>query len=391
MPERWIRLAMSEGCIVPAWLTGEDHAWLRAFLVELHRLEGATLEEFRKAFEGTIMPACIAWNAPPRAVRGLGSLIPSVWMPAIVSAARPSEIRQILFEAAASGLSRDEAIRRTADVLQIDPSEVLPGAYADRSGERKLAAPEGPISPAWMARHYNQALARSLLLRSSELSLRIAGADASLARAAKMLRLECAWTQDEHGGKVIVTGPLALVHHTTRYGHALVRFLGELRKAGPWTCTARCCLKESQTPLPVNVSHSDPIGASAMPSCRPKATPENQVLRAFRSMPGGWIAVRESEALRVGSDVFFPDIKVVRGDEEVRLEWVGFHTSAHLQRRLGRLRSAGVGAYVLCADEAMCSGAIHDGPSILRYRGKVPIPALLETIERVAGETRSAA
>ena len=389
LPERWIRLRIHDSKATPLWLTSEDHPWLQVFLGELRTLEGRTLDEFHSVFDKVIMRACLACGGNPRALRGLAALVPSAWNPGVLSAARPSEIRQILFETAATGVSRRDAILRTASVLKIDPSTVIPGAFADRTGVRRLTAPDWPVTPASMARHYNLALARALLLKTTELVVRVGEPSPALVQAAKDQRLICTWGADDQGTRMVVSGPAALFHHTSRYGHALLRFFPAVVESGRWSIEAQCKLGELAAR--VTMSHQDPIGALACPSPKPRSTPERAVLRAFRGMPAGWAASRETEALRAGSDIFFPDLRMVRGNDVVRLEWTGFYTPAFLEDRIGRMRKAGLSAYLLCVDESLGVGSCRDHSAIISYRKTLEVPALISRLERIAEEARTAA
>jgi len=389
LPERWIRLRLHDSKTTPVWLTSEDHGWLRVFLDELRCLEGRTLDEFRSVFDKVIMRACLACGGNPRALRGLAALVPSAWTPGVLSAARPSEIRQILFETAATGVSRREAIERTASVLQIEPSMVIPGAFADRTGVRVLTAPDWPVTPASIARHYNLALARALLLKTTELVVRVDEASQSLVQAAKDQRLICSWSADKQGARLVVSGPAALFHHTSRYGHALLRFFPAVMESGRWNIDAQCALSELSAR--VSMTHQDPIGALASSRPKPRTTPERAVLRAFKGMPGGWMAVRETEALRAGEDIFFPDVRLVRGNDVVRLEWTGFYTPPFLEDRIGRMRKAGLSRYLLCVDETLGVGTLRDDPVLMRYRKTLEIPVLIERIERMVKGASAAA
>lgn len=379
LPERWIRLRVAESSETPLWLTSEDHEWLQVFVSEVRSLEGATLDDFRASFDRIIMPACRASGASPLALRGLAALVPSAWSPGVLSAARPSEIRQILFETAATGVSRREAILKTASVLQIDPESVIPGAFADRSGGRRLKAPHWPVTPSSMARHYNLALARALLLRTTELVVHVPTPGPQFVQSVKEQRLICDWGEDEEGTRLTVSGPAALFRHTTRYGNALLRFFPAVMDSGPWTIEARCVLAE-RTHC-VRMSYRDPIGALANPRGKPRSTPERTVLKAFKGAPGGWTATRDTEALRAGDDIFFPDLRMLRGDDVVRLEWVGFYTPAFIANRMARMKRAGVSAYLLCVDESLGAGPCVDHPQILSFERSIHVARLLERLE----------
>ena len=98
---------------------------------------------------------------------------------------------------------------------------------------------------------------------------------------------------------------------------------------------------------------------------------------------------RETTALRAGRSVFFPDFRLVRGQDRVLVELVGFYTADYLENKLRKLQEARVEGLIVCIDKTLaCTDREVCADLVLRYSKRVDAEALLDAAERVALKTK---
>jgi predicted nuclease of restriction endonuclease-like RecB superfamily len=383
LPESMLRVVLSGEHAIPAWLTSRDEPWVRALIGEMDGLAGCTFADFQEALNARLIPMSCSWGAAPGAVRGVAHLMSKMWTASVVASAPPAEIRQILFELAASPIPREEAIARTAQVLHICPQDVLAGAYADRPGARRLVAPDVEPSATRMVELYNLALARGLMMRSTQVVARVRSQVRSVMRYAHLKRLICTCTAVQEGSRLELSGPLSLFRQTTRYGHALACFLPALMVTVGWALRARCVLRKE--PRIVRMSAGDPIASTFALPRQTDSSVERRLQRDIRRLGSPWIIERETEAVRAGQRVFFPDFTLRRGTDKVLVEIVGFYTPEYLRAKIATLRAAGLHDFIVCVDESLaCSDDEFVADGVLRYRKFVDAARLVELANEVA-------
>jgi len=319
------------------------------------------------------------------------------WPRQVVAAARPIEIRRVLFERAGLGASRQEAIDQTARELGISPDQVLPGLFADRPGERQVQDPENAPEPQQMIELYNLELVQSLLARSEQVATLVRENVRSVVRFAKLKGLLCSYSIAGEGTMIELSGPLSLFRNTTKYGNALASFFPSLVATPGWSLVASCMLhpapwdeeREEGEPPPLRryrfaIDASAPIHRThTLPSDADSAV-ERRLVRAVRRAKRGWEIRRETTAVSVGPSVFFPDFKLVRGDRQVLVEIVGYYTPEYLETKLHKLREANLRDFIVCIDRRLaCDDGDMVADRVLRYERKVDAAALLDVADRL--------
>lgn len=359
-------------------------------LGEMEGCAGRTAAEFARLLDNRLIPMGLSWGASPAAIRGIGRLLESLWSPAVMAPARPSEIRHTLFGIAATGAGRQEAIERTAQVLRIAAGEVLDGAYADRPGARKLVAPDEVPSPCRVVELYNLALARGLMMRSCRVQACVRENVRSVVRYANLKRLICTCTEQAAGTRLELSGPLSLFRQTTRYGHALASFLPALMVTPGWSLQAHCIVRRE--PLAVRMAAGDPIASLFALPREADSNVERRLMRDVRRLGTPWILQRETTAVHAGQRVLFPDFSFSLGAKRVLVEIVGFYTREYLDNKIAALREAGLHGFIVCVDEALaCTDEDFSADRVLRYRRSVDAAQLLAMVQEVARNLPDAA
>jgi hypothetical protein len=395
LPEKLLDVVFVGDTVIPRFLTPRDAVWVRSLIGELDGFVGRPGRELDEA-ESAICGLCRDQGAPWRAATGMLKVLSQAYPRKVVAAARPLEIRRALFERSGAGLARDEAIEGAATELGIAKEEVMRGLFADRPGQRRVLGPETPPDPQRMIEQFNLALVQGLLMRSEQVSALVREHVRSVVRFAKLGGLLCTYIQDEAGTTIELSGPLSLFRNTTRYGHALATFFPSVVSTPGWSLTAVCLLQprgleqgawvDGEPPPPrryrLHLDATVPVHrAHALPSDADSAL-ERKLVRDVKRLKRGWEIKRETTAVRVGSSVFFPDFKLVRGERQVLVEVVGYYTPQYLENKLRKLREAKLRDFIVCIDRSLsCDDGEVTADVVLRYERRVDAGALLDAAE----------
>lgn len=198
------------------------------------------------------------------------------------------------------GAPRPEVLRDVATRLGLDPGDVEESLYADLPGERLLAPGTASWSPAELIERYNLCQLQGLLFLPERVRARVRDGARSVLRFAKLQRLlvEVHATQDA-GPDILLTpsGPLSLLRLTTKYGHAMARWLPALTRQPPWSLRARCQVGDS--PVLVRATRADPIGTTHALPRRFDSRLEVRFFRDFSRLASPCEILREAAPVAV--------------------------------------------------------------------------------------------
>jgi predicted nuclease of restriction endonuclease-like RecB superfamily len=371
---------VKDGVVVPHYLTERDHVWLRALVDEYERFVGRPRRELDARLQEPL--PC---SGPPGKRRLAIYVLDRHFRCAARAAVPPVEARAGVFFRAALGGERSAVIREVASRLGIGAEALEDALFADLPGERRVAAPETPLSPAEVALRANLALVQGILHRSSGVRVELAGNARAVVRHAKLRGLICTIDPRGESGDVVlhISGPLAILRRTLLYGRALAGLVPILGWCTRFRLRALCTVRGEEATLVV--SSGDPIFPSAPPRLYDSGI-EKRFERDFRRAAPDWDVIREPEPVAAGGTLVFPDFLIRhRVDPRRRflVEIAGFWTPEYLQAKLARLRAARLSNLVLCIDEDRCCGeaALFAGARIVRFRRRVDPGAVLRAIE----------
>ena len=159
------------------------------------------------------------------------------------------------------------------------------------------------------------------------------------------------------------SGPLSLFRHTLKYGHALATFFPVLVSTPSFQLDARCTIKGDERRVVVRAG--DPVPRThAIPRDTDSAI-ARALVRDVRRM-GTWEIARETEVVRAGRRLFFPDFTLTRGAHRVLVEIVGYHTREYLECKTAALRAAADRKLIVCVEESLdCGGGAALGGTVL--------------------------
>ena len=385
LPASLLAFDLHAGRVVPHFLTAKDEVWVRRVLDEVPGFAGRTVAEWDRACADDLMTRAVRMGGRPRIVAGVLRVAGRHWRTRVEAPQKPAAMRRVVFEQAARADTRDAALAAAAAILDLDPGVVEAGLFADRSPLRSLVAPATWPSPRALCETYNLCLVQGLLLRSREVVTHVVSHVRAVVRYAKLKRLLCTYELTKTGTALRMTGPLSILRSTTKYGHALATFVPAAIATPGWSVEATCVLGGEEAAL--LVSASDPLACvHALPRDADSMV-EKRFARDLRARASGWTLERETAALAfTAADgvqrVFFPDFTLVRGDDRVMVEIVGFYTPEYLRTKLAALRRIAAPVLV-CIDETLAAGSEIPAAAVVRYRRRVNVNEVLAAAERL--------
>jgi len=390
-PEAAIRLIQHGDHAAPDWLGPQDHGWLEVLVEEHERFLGKRRRELAARLREPL--PCFA----PGHKRLLATAVLGKSLNARSSShLLPRSVREQLALAATRTGSRAEALTATAATLGATIAELEAAVFADLPGEKVIEVRGAFPKPADLALSSNLLLAQSLLQRALEVKLAVEGHSRPLLRQAIFKGLICALEVGNDPARIrsasttleqriTISGPLSLLKRTTIYGRAMAELAAILPWTGKYLCEVRCLVHGTETL--VHLRSGDPVMPGAAPRRHDSAV-EARFARDFARIAPCWDLIREPAPCKVQDGWIFPDFLLrhrTLASRQAWLEIVGFWTADYLQKKLTRLREAGLVNLILCVDSARaCSlDALQSHASTITYRKWIDPTLVLEKLEQL--------
>ncbi|WP_394831619.1 DUF790 family protein [Pendulispora rubella] len=383
LPARLLVYSFRGGELVPQYLTARDEPWVREVMTDLDALVGTKALDVDNALSARLSEIARTARVPRRTLHGLRHVCSRAWTLKSVAALPPSRLRSVVFDIAATSRTRDEALLAATAALGLSRERILDSLFADRPTERRLQPPTPMPSPAELVQRYNLALLQGLLLRATEVVIHARSHVRSVVRFARLKKLLCTYANDAAGLRLTLSGPLSVLRHTTKYGHALATFVPAAIATPGWSLEAKCSI-EGGREARLLANSGDPIASTHALPRDVDSLVERHLLRDVRRI-SSWTIARETTALEIGGHVAFPDFTLTRGNRQILVEIVGYYTPEYLESKLRTLREAGLENIIVCVDETLaCSDEQIVAGAVLRYRHRIDALVLLETADRLA-------
>ncbi len=384
LPTTLLSYDTHEGRLLPRYLTARDEAWIRHVLDALFDFVDRPVGEREACLPERLARVGREHGVGERVLEGVASVVERTFKSEVRAAIAPRDARQAVFLAAASApaFDRGAALARASTQTRVPLRELDAALFADVPTARIVTAPAQPLAPNEVVEHYNLALVQGLLNRAEHVVLQVREHVRAVVRFAKLTGLLCTCALDGEGTRLEISGPLTVLRKTTKYGHALAKFLPAALATPRTRIVARCLI--GGDPLRLVLDGSERLARThALPRDADSAV-ERALARDVRKLDRGWTLVRESAAVQVGARVVFPDFTLRHegSDARVLVEIVGFHTPEYLRSKLEALRAIDALPLIVCVDEDLGCGDDAIPGEVLRYRGRVDAAALLERAER---------
>lgn len=293
-----------------------------------------------------------------RIVRGLAKLCSDKSEFDVDAPLPPIELRAKVFRLAqergplaleAGPLERTTAADVLAEValeLQSTPEEVRRCLYADLRQAHRILSCEVDSANKLLHR-YNVALVQSLLLKASELSIRLEEPTAprlrQLFRYIKFHQLIHTARKVDGVLEVTLDGPLSLFKQSTRYGMNLANFFPALLlQDGPWRLQATVLWTKARHKKTLVLDHTQGFVSHYRDTGSYEPREVAYFRERFEAKERDWTLRAGSRPLSLaGRSVLVPDFTLIRGRDRVHLDIVGFWRREWLVRRLELLQRSG--------------------------------------------------
>jgi predicted nuclease of restriction endonuclease-like RecB superfamily len=368
--------------LTPAYLTFADYPWLGALVEERQRFVGQRRREW-----STRITEPFSFAAPIAKLRIALGVLDHLVRDREVGEPAPRKLRATVFRAAAAEPSRERALARAAEELNLSAEEIMRGLLCDLPEERVLVAIPDDVNPAQLALLCNEAIVSSLLHKAVRVRVIARGHVRAVVRHSKLVGLLChaKLGGSKHEVVLEMSGPYGLFRHTRLYGRALASLLPRLARCNAYRLEADCALGNGQVGR-LAIRSGDPIApARELPSFDSQV--EERFARSFAKLARSWQVVREPRPVVVGDALMFPDFELVHAGTGERwlLEIVGFWTPEYLARKLEQLRAARIERMIVCVDQERCcaEGALDAVGRVVHYKRKVDPRDVIAIIDPV--------
>jgi predicted nuclease of restriction endonuclease-like RecB superfamily len=245
-------------------------------------------------------------------------------------------------------VTKHDILNALALELNTDITTIATEMYADLPQNHLLSIFEPP-SPEWLLNRYNVALAQGILYKCVRMRLiayrNIPARYKQLFKFIKFYQLLHSITGDlESGYEILLDGPLSMFRLSRKYGLQMALFLPALLLCTKWKMEAEIVTGEDQKRYFVLSSQDHRLESHYKDATHYDSLLEERFAQRFKKVKSDWRLERETEIVNLKDTVFIPDFTFKHHiDGRVALfEIVGFWRSDYLQRKLDKLRRAGL-------------------------------------------------
>lgn len=350
LPTRLIECTRDGDRLLPRFLDAADEAWVRDLLEAARGAAGEPVGETDDRVLALVSPIAKRLGASRRVVAAAWFVERKRWSTRIDAPVPPEAIRQAVFTLARD-LPREEALAAAAAELGLRRDAIEAHLFADRARSRLLVPPSPPSTPAGLVGAYNLALVQALLVRATAIVAVVQSDLRRVVGAAKSLRLMATFEEVEGGLRLALSGPMALLHETVKYGRALARWFAALATTPTWSVEASVVLGQASGRLALD--ERCPIARAPAPEL------ENAVAirleRDLRRAGSAWRVDRDVDLVRARPRadgpprLSSPDFALVSERGRVLVEIVGFWTPEYLAGKVDLLDRS-TEPLVVCVD-----------------------------------------
>lgn len=386
-----VRVRFARNKVVPQYLDSHSDHWLRVaeqLLLVFRDSPGRTRGELQEAL------ADLVGDGPTQLVhQGFAKLLEDRCEFEVASTIAPDQLREHVFKASAehraeavksrTPFDRTAVLEQVATELGITAEQVDVGLFADLKDEQKVIRFDDTTAE-WLLRRYNVALAQAVLLRCTEMEVRVWGETPAryrqLFRAVKFHRLICTIRSEVGNGYSLrLDGPLSLFSSTQKYGLQLALFLPALLHCRAFDLKATVRWGADRKEKQFALSGTDGI-RSHLPDFGMHVPRELTMFEEnFKAGVSDWLISSDPAPITVDGMTWVPDFTLTHTPtgKEVYVELIGFWRRVNLADHYKRLKRGLPGQFVLAVGEANRADEEDEfalGDGVYRYK-RTPIAA----------------
>lgn len=287
------------------------------------------------------------------------------------SGLEPKVLRQKLFTAASDNapvilhpdmihpITKHDIFAMLAAELDTSAEVIAEEMYADLPQNHLLSSFDAP-SPAWLLNRYNVALAQGILYKCIRMRViayrNIPARYKQLFKFIKFYRLLHSITGDLHSGyEILLDGPVSIFRLSRKYGLQMAAFFPALLLCTKWKMEAEIVTGDDEKRYFVLDSKQTTLESHYKDATQYDSLLEEKFAKQFKKLHTQWRLERETEIVNLKKTVFIPDFTFKhRQDGRVGLlEIVGFWRSDYLQRKLDKIRRAGLDNLIIAVSATL--------------------------------------
>ena len=385
--------------LVPRYLSPAQRARLGPVAAELvavvERSLGARRDELAAALEAVAYPP-----AERRIVGGLAKLLLDRCELASPSGPDPVELRRLVFGLGATerrslgpreSFDRERVLGLVAASQGLSPRELEEQLFADLEENERLVRFK-PIASEALLDRYDLALAQSVLLHATRVTVELAGEDPrqvrALFRAARFHGLlHQVFAVSDGSYRIELDGPLSLFSAVKSYGLKLGLFLPTLCAGQHWRLRAELQWGRTREPGVLRLGPEQGLRASGSPpsGLAPAAA---ELVAGFAALGSSWSVEPNDRIFALaGEAVCVPDLVFCSREtgEQVFLEIFGFWSRAAVWRRVETIARGFPARIILAVSKQLrVSEELldeHDAGQLYVYGARMSPRAVLERLE----------
>lgn len=292
------------------------------------------------------------------------------------AAVDPEVVRKTVFQLVAEAPMRREPgvswtekrvqlIQQAAESLELTAEEVNATLFADLSARQRLSKFKR-LEPDQLLDRYNLALAQSVLIRATRLTIGVSestvGEYRQLFRALKFHQLihRIIGNDESDGAKsgytIEIDGPLSLFSNASRYGVAMARFLPTLAMMRKWELSAEVLWTKKKLERTFHLDHKRGLRTHLKRFGQYITSEQETFEDRFSKASKGWEMSRAAQIIRTDrGDVVVPDLQFSKQEtgQTGFLEILGFWRAGSLNARLKTLDEPGMENLILAVSRKL--------------------------------------
>ncbi|MFT7519330.1 MAG: putative nuclease of restriction endonuclease-like RecB superfamily [Kiritimatiellia bacterium] len=379
-------LIETSGSLIELWNRALDERWSRG------ELQDATDE-------------LVGLRRDHKVLRGMAKVLLDRSEFEVISPIPPADLRLLVFERAKqlgplsltagpfNHPTRDDVLQQIADELKTTPTAIDEALYADLKVAERLVTCKVP-EPSWLLHRYNVALVQAILLRATEVRVRLHKPGQQrlrqLFRHIKFHQLMFLARQDGEWLEIALDGPASLFSQSTRYGLKLATFLPALLlQPGDWELKATVLWTTAKQKKCLSISSSLGLQSHYTDTGAYETQQQKWFTERFAAAATEWKLRPGQRPVDLGGQgVLLPDFELRKDGKVAYLEICGFWRHDSLSRKLSLMDRYGPGNVIVALSRKLrgSKGKVlptWSGPTV-EFAQIIPVAKVLAAAEQVA-------
>lgn len=360
VPTRLLSYTLTDGELVPSWLSDRDRPWLRDLIWDSRAFVGRPFTELTRRWQVSV--------DDPRAGRRQAIAQHALTTMLRASGRPPSRtrIRRQLFALAATGVARQSALHEVAAAHDLTAEQLQATLFHDLPAHRLVTWPEAEIDASMLSLRANVALVRGMLRHAQHIVLDVLGGTRAL--------LKTAWLRGAHVDVLHNQAGTTRLTWQRTVTNPRSDAIGSLLALLPWTnryrLRADCIILGDRGD--VVLSTGDPLQPGPEPRLFDSLLEQSFAHDFARAMPD-WVLVREPTAIATTHGLAFPDFALQPPHRAPGwlCEVAGLRDGRALEAKLALLDAHP--RLILCLPQAVVVGPLCRHARIVPFRRRIPI------------------